>query len=1113
MAKLALHFLGPPLIELDGRPVQLGRHKAVALLAYLALTRQPHARDALATLLWPELDQSHARGQLRRTLSLLNRMLGEEWLAVDRDAVEWAGDAEAWIDVEALRERLAACAAHGHAPDQTCAECIPLLEEAVDLYRDGFLSGFTLPDAPLFDEWQFFEGEGLREQVSDALQRLAKWYGDRGEYESAIPYARRWLALDPLHEPAHRELMALYTRSGQRAAALRQYDECERVLHEELGVPPLPETTGLYEQIRDHPWTRSLPGTGSMHNLPAQLTPFVAREALLAEIEARLADPGCRLLTLVGPGGSGKTRLAIEAASRQVDAYVQGVWFVSLAPVPSVSGIVPAIAQALSFSFHGEGPQEQQLIGYLRGKRMLLILDNCEHLVEGTGLAARILEAAPHARICATSRAPLNVSGEQQHPIPGMDLPPEAAGATLTLQDAARYSALKLFVAGAQRVRPGFALSEDNLADVVRVCRLMEGMPLGILLAAAWVSTLTPAEIAAEVGRSLDFLETDWRDVPARQRSMRAVFDHSWSLLGAREREVLAGLSVFTGGFTREAAQRVVGASLRELMGLVNRSLVHRTAGGRFELHELLRQYAAEKLGDVPEVQLETRNRHCAYYAAALERWDVELKGPRQLVALSEIEADLGNARLAWEWAVERRDVAHLQQGMDGLCRFYEWRGRYEEGEAACRAVAECLDVPEGVEERSVVGDGQRVWAKATAWRGAFCRDLRRLEQSKQLLEESLACLDRLASAGQDVQRERAFALWQLGHTLYHLSDYEMARQRHEESLALYQVAGEHWERALVLCHLGDVLQRMHFPEQAEASVRESLAIQRSLGDRREVAAALRVLGWVTLATGRLEESERLTRESVAAFQAVGDRAQAAEARVNLGQSLMFLGKLAEARAQLEESIATYGDLGFSGVSSTVALTSLGWVEVHTGRYDQARALGQRALALTREGGIPRGIGAALELLGWAAMVEGKYEKAQQLCEQSRSHLKDPPDHLALAYVTYGLGRSAQARHHIHKVLHIAAERGQIQNCADALPAIALLLVDRGEVEQAVELYALALRYPYVGNSRLWEDLAGTHIAAAAKALPPAVVAAAQARGRARDLQATVGELLEELSG
>jgi predicted ATPase len=643
--------------------------------------------------------------------------------------------------------------------------------------------------------------------------------------------------------------------------------------------------------------------------------------------------------------------------------------------VQSVSGIVPAIAQAMGFSFHGEGPQEAQLVAYLRDKQVLLVLDNCEHLVEGAGLGARILEAAPQVKICATSRAPLNVSGEQLYPVPGMDVPSLETGATLALQDVARYSALKLFVAGAQRVRPDFALSENNLADVVRVCRLMEGMPLGILLAAAWVSALSPTEIAAEVGRSLDFLETDWRDVPARQRSMRAVFDHSWALLSERERAILAGLSVFSGGFTREAAQRVAGASLREVMGLVNRSLVHRTAGARYELHELLRQYAAEKLAAVPEMQIEVRDRHCATYAAALEQWDAELKGPRQLDAVSEIEADLGNARAAWEWAVERADVAHLGQAMDGLCRFYEWRGRYEEGETACHAAADRLAVPEGMAEGAIASDAARVWTKATAWRGAFCRDLRRLEKGKCFLGESLACLDTLAYAELDVRLERAFALWHLGYTLYHLGDKDTARQRYEESLALYEVAGRPWERGFVLYHLGDLLQMMGRPAEAEVVAREGLAILRQLGDRRETAAALRVSGFIASCAGRWEEGERLTRESVASFRAVGDRAHAAEALITLGQSLTFLGRLVEAHAQLEESVAVYEDLEFSGVSSCSALTNLGEVDLGLGRYDQAHAVAQRALALAQKSGHRLQTGRALLVLCLAAIAKGEYGK------------------------------------------------------------------------------------------------------------------------------------------
>jgi predicted ATPase len=365
--------------------------------------------------------------------------------------------------------------------------------------------------------------------------------------------------------------------------------------------------------------------------------------------------------------------------------------------------------------------------------------------------------------VVATSRARLSVGGEHCFPVEGMNYPDkrDVEGLAINVSERiAPYSALRLFADGAQRARPGFALTAEALADVVHICRLVEGMPLGILLAAAWVEMLSPAEISAEIERGLDFLETDARDVPVRQRSMRAVFEHSWGLLNEREREILSKLSVFRGGFAREAAERIVSASLRELMALDQKSLLHRSLDGRYEVHELVRQCAAGKLAASPDVERWVRDRHSAFYTTALEKWSQALKGARQLAALAEIEADLGNARAAWAWAVDQRDVSRLDRAIDGLCRFYEWRGRYEEGEAACRAAAEVLSAPDGKAEKAVTNGRSRVWARATAWRGAFCRDARRLERSQRLLEDSLACLEALDAAGHDVRRERAFALW-----------------------------------------------------------------------------------------------------------------------------------------------------------------------------------------------------------------------------------------------------------------------------------------------------------------------------------------------------------------
>jgi len=995
MPRLTLRLLGPPRIELDGQPVQLGRHKAVALLAYLALTRQPHSRDALATLLWPELDQSHARGQLRRTLSLLNRTLGNEWLDVDRETVAWSGDADVRIDVDALRQCLAACAAHGHPSEQTCAECVPLLEEAVELYRDGFLAGFTLPDAPAFDEWQFFEGEELREQVADALQRLAHWYGDQGEHESAIPYARRWLALDPLHEPAQRELMSLYARSGQRAAALRQYAECERVLEQELGVAPSSETTECYEHIRDG---QDLSGSANLtglsadprHNLPAQLTAFVGREMELAELSELLA-PGAetRLVTVVGPGGMGKTRLALEAASRQLDAYAQGVWSVSLAALQSAEAIVPAVAQALGMPFYRGEPPRQQLLRYLRDRRTMLVLDSFEHLLEGSDLLVELLRTAPGVHLLITSHVRLNVTGEFVFMLAGMDYP-EPSSEEVALGELRRYSSVTLFLRSARQIRSAVQLGEKDLPSVARVCQLAEGMPLAILLAAAWVPALTPAEIAAEMERSLDFLAADWQDEPERHHSMRAAFDSTWQRLAEEERQAFAGLSVFRGGFTRQAAEVVVGTDLRTLISLVNKSLLQRDRDGRYEVHELLRQYAAEKLDEDPAGKERVLNLHCAFYAELLDREKAEIdKGHAEKAVL-----ELDNIRAAWQHAVSHRWVAKLAQSLEGLAWLYLNQGLFREADTVLgQAVAALRSGNVGSlprEETILLGNLLARQGYHAFWSGRDEETARLLRESEQILRD-VGEKDGLAHVL--VRRAVCVAV-------------ESGAEAEElllEALAIWRGA-EKWQSIpLALNALGECAVRRGAYREAAQYGEEALEIGKRLDHGKIIVWALSLLGQVAYARCEYDRAKQLYERQLSVASGSGTRETVADSWYHLGEAAFAMGEYEAAAQHYTEALGEFEKLRIPWVSGL--------------------------------SGFCRGIGLALVRLGHVALAVGSTREAERRYAQAlQSAASEPYPELSLEAVL-GQAKLLAQKRQAASSQEMAAELATLVLChPDGLP-------------------------------------------------------------------------------
>ena len=615
MPRLSLSLLGTFEITLDGEPATgFESAKVRALLAYLAIEAdRPQRREVLAGLLWPDITDEAARTNLRQALTNLRRVIANSsadppFLDISREYVQFNRASDYWLDVTAFPDLLAVNEMHVHRHATTCSSCRQRLEKAVNLYRGPLLAQFFLGDSAAFEEWALFKRERLQLQALTALARLVDACQAQGKYAEAQEYARRQVELDPWREEAHRQLMIALWLSNERSAALAQYERCRRLIEQELGVEPAQETTTLYERMRAGDGPVDHRPVAPVAHLPRLLTQFVGRELELAELRSLLEQPTCRLITLVGSGGAGKTRLAVMAAAEQGMTFSDGVHFVSLAPVPSGESLAPVIAAALTFTFSVSADPKAQLIDHLREKEALLVLDNIEHLLgpkdTAIDLLVELLDHAPDIAILVTSRERLRLQSEWVLQVGGLPYPPDEQ-----VDHLADYSAVQLFTQRARQARVGFVPGRDDWPHVGRICRLVIGLPLGIELAATWVGTQTCQEIADNIERNLLTFATTYRDVPVRHRTLHAVLDYSWHLLSEDERRVLRQVAVFRGGFEQATAEDIAGASASILAALVDKSLVQSppvpNTTPRYDIHELVRQYGEEQLQEAGEREVD----------------------------------------------------------------------------------------------------------------------------------------------------------------------------------------------------------------------------------------------------------------------------------------------------------------------------------------------------------------------------------------------------------------------------------------------------------------------------------------------------------------------------
>lgn len=708
-----------------------------------------------------------------------------------------------------------------------------------------------------------------------------------------------------------------------------------------------------------------------LYYVPLQPTPFIGRAQELQQIEQALAEPGCRLLTLVGPGGIGKTRLAVESAQRLSARFAHGVVFVPLAPLRNADLLAPTIASAVQLALGSAEDVRRRIVQFLQPRQMLIVLDNFEQVVAGAELLRYLLDHCPQLKLLVTSRFSLDLHGEWILEVDGLDLPLRPDDERFE-----EYAGIRLFAAAMRRVQPGATLAAADRPCILQLCRQLGGMPLGIELAASWLPLLPCAEIVAEIGRNADFLASSLRDLPPRHRSLRGVFDHSWELLSGPERKALQRLAVFAGSFSREAAQEAASANLLLLRSLKNKSLLRVDASGRYAVQELLRQYAEEKLRLDGEEWRAARQRHSRYYLSFLQERGVHLRGgPQQLRAQRQLLPEINDIRAAWEWAVRDGQTALVLESAPALYLLYDLLNRAREGLAA-------FEQATAVPWPSDDSDGRACALLCQALRVHFHARLGNEQTAADLLRR---CFGELCAA-----REQIAPHWFAWTALAGMAVPVAAppfdvHVLYRDALAIFKARGDVWGQAHLELRYGVVLRLLDVPEQKQQAAelfRHSLTLHEVLPDLWGVSKCLNYLGHIAYESGDYAAAERYGRRSLELYQELGDRLGMAHAFYSLGQVRSTQGDYATAQQYYRDGLAVYRELG-NAQELAAGLDSLGYVTYLRGAYAEAERYYRESLSLSRTLGDLSGTAWSLHNLGDIARVSGDYEQARALYQES----------------------------------------------------------------------------------------------------------------------------------
>lgn len=880
VARLCL--LGSPRWESADGTRDLPLDRPASLGYYLAQRGDWVRRTELAYLYSPDADESSGLSNLRK---LAHRVRHQGWAeALEADSSRLR--LRLPTDVQAFR---AALARHDWPAALAC-------------YAGPFLEGLSFPDLAGYEDWVELERQDLARAWRSALFEHVHALEERAEWMQAEGWLTRLLRAEPLDEEAVQALMRVLHAAGQSARAEDQFERFRRDLEADIGIEPMDATRALADSLRA---ARTRPAAAlprTLHNLPAAGGRFVGRAHELEALSRQMAKDHCRLLTVVGLGGMGKTRLALELASRQVAGFADGVWWVPLAEVTRVELLVPSLAAAVGLVFSGPGDPRLQLVNFLRGKSMLLLLDNFEHLLEGGPLLEDLLAQAHGLKLLVTSRVALETTSEWLYDLDGLPCPPIDGDEPLD-----SFDAVRLFISRAERFSSRFAVTTAALQDIAELARRVEGMPLALELAATWTRGLSVGEILLQLRQGFDLLQTTSAGLPSRQSNLQAILGYSWQLLSAPEQSALARLAVFRGGFVLDAAQHVAGAHLGLLLRFINQALVRRGEDGRYDLHELVRHFAERQLpaADRPEVLA----RFSEYFEAQLLVLGQAVRSAIEPDTVARCRRELGNILSALEHLALLGQNDRLQASLFSFYAIVEIAGLFKVGIAQIDSLARSLQA-QGRRDEHLHGELESV-------RAYFLAKIGEDEEALRCAQSAIARLER-APAGDFL----GIAYGAAGICNHFGGRFEDATAWYGKALAVFDATGNRSEQCRVLNRTAAAMKQLDRYDASNRLYQQALETATACGDLPEQANLLNNYGINFESTGNLDEAIRLYRSSLAISDRIHFLRVKSAALTNLGHVHERRGEYREARAFYEQSLEIKHVLG-EPVAIAISLTNL----------------------------------------------------------------------------------------------------------------------------------------------------------------------------------------------